>query len=130
MSGAPGPDRGPIAFAEKLMTVLAYGRKTATYKYAVLLASIDLCREQSSIDGRAPRSLRVIDLAAKVVELYWPHTVPFDAESGTMLTQNVGGRQAETKRQLLLPVVLPHGPMLPALLTDIAPAGQPKSALR
>jgi len=95
VSGAPGPDRGAIAFAEKLMTVLAYGRKTATYKYAVLLGLIDLCREQSSIDGRAPRSVRVVDLAAKVVELYLPHTVPFDAESGTLLTQNVGGRQAE-----------------------------------
>ena len=95
MSGAPGPDRGAIAFAEKLMTVLAYGRKAATYKYAVLLGLIDVCREQSSIDGRAPRNVRVVDLAEKVVELYWPHTVPFLAESGTLLRQNIGGRQAE-----------------------------------
>lgn len=95
MSGAPGPDRGAIAFAEKLMMVLAYGRKTATYKYAVLLGLIDLCREHSSIDGRAPRRVPVADLAEKVVGLYWPQTAPFVAASGALLAQNAGGRQAE-----------------------------------
>lgn len=95
MSGAPAPDRGAIAFAEKLMTVLACGRKTATYKYAVLLGLIDLCHEQSSSTGSAPRRVRVAELAEKVIELYWPHTAPFEAESGAVLTQNSGGRQAE-----------------------------------
>lgn len=95
MSGTPRPDRGAIAFAEKLMTVLAYGRTTATYKYAVLLALIDVCREQSSADGRAPKRVRVVDLAEKVVELYWPHTVPFVAGSGRLLTQSASGQQAK-----------------------------------
>lgn len=95
MSGAPAPDRGAIAFAEKLMTVLAYGRKTATYKLAVVLGLIDLCHEQSSSTGRAPRRVRVAQLAEKVIELYWPHTAVFDAGSGAVLKQNAGGRQAE-----------------------------------
>jgi hypothetical protein len=95
VSDAPAPDRGAIAFAEKLMTVLAYGRKTATCKYAVLLALIDLCHEQSSSTGSAPRRVRTAQLAEKVIELYWPHTAPFEAASGALPTQNSGGRQAE-----------------------------------
>lgn len=95
MSGAPAPDRGAIAFAEKLMTVLAYGRRTATYKYAVLLGLIDLCHEQSSSAGSAPRRVRTAQLAEKVIELYWPHAAPFEVASGSVLTQSSGGHQAE-----------------------------------
>lgn len=94
MSGAPAPDRGAIAFAEKLMTVLAYGRKTATYKYAVLLGLIDLCHEQSSSTGSAPRRVRVAELAEKVIELYWQQTAHFETESRVVLAQNSRG-QAE-----------------------------------
>lgn len=98
MSSAPTPDRGAIAFAEKLMTVLAYGRRTATYKYAVLLGLIDLCHEQSSSSGGAPRRVQTAQLAEKVIELYWPHTAPFVAASDAPLTQSSGGRQAEIVR--------------------------------
>lgn len=80
MSSAPALDRGAIAFAEKLMTVLAYGHKVATYKLAVLLGLIDLCHEQSSITGSAPRRVRTAQLAEKVIERYWPHTAPFERE--------------------------------------------------
>ena len=38
------PDGGPIAFAERLLSLLDEGRFTATYKFAVLLALIDLVR--------------------------------------------------------------------------------------
>lgn len=95
MSEAPTPDRGAVAFAEKLMTVLEYGRKVATYKCAVLIGLIDLCHEQSSVSGSAPRRVPVAALAEKTIELYWPHTVPFVAASGQVLAQNQGGRQAE-----------------------------------
>jgi 5-methylcytosine-specific restriction endonuclease McrA len=95
VTGAPEPDRGAIAFAEKLMTVLAYGRKTATYKFAVLLGLIDLCHEKSSASGSAPRRVKVSELAEKVIALYWPHTTPFEHESGVVLEQNSGRRQAE-----------------------------------
>ena len=45
---------GGSPFAEQLLTVLAEGAFTATYKYAVLLALVDLCVEQSTLTGDAP----------------------------------------------------------------------------
>ena len=50
-------DRGAIAFAEQLLTVLEEGSFTATYKYAVILALLDLCLEHSTRAGAAPSSL-------------------------------------------------------------------------
>ena len=82
MRGAPDPDRGAIAFAEKLLTVLAEGRFTATYKYAVLLGLMDLGLEHSSRTGAAPTSVTTRQLAEKVLELYWPHTIPWARAPG------------------------------------------------
>jgi hypothetical protein len=93
VSGHPEPDRGAIAFAEQLMTVLAEGRFTATYKYAVLLALIDLCLEDSTRAGSAPETVTTRQLAEKVLELYWPHTLPY-ATAGGVLWQSSGSRQA------------------------------------
>lgn len=78
------------------MTMLAEGRFTATYKYSVLLALMDLCLEYSSRAGEAPASVTTRQLAEKVLELYWPHTVPYPTQGGapTILWQNAGRRQA------------------------------------
>jgi 5-methylcytosine-specific restriction endonuclease McrA len=93
MSARPEPDRGAIAFAERLMTVLGEGRFTATYKYAVLLALIDVCLEHSTKSGSAPESVTTRQLAEKVLELYWSHTLPYQT-AGAVLRQNSGARQA------------------------------------
>ena len=48
------PDDGSdaaISFAEKLLVLLDEGTFTATCKYAVLLALIDLCMERAAPDG-------------------------------------------------------------------------------
>jgi 5-methylcytosine-specific restriction endonuclease McrA len=94
VSGAPEPDRGAIAFAERLLGVLAEGRFTATYKYAVLSALMDLCLEHSTRTGAAPGSVTTRQLAEKVLDLYWPHTVPWQAPGAGPLKQNRQG-QAE-----------------------------------
>jgi hypothetical protein len=75
------------------MTMLAEGRFTATYKYSVLLALIDLCLEYSTKAGSAPESVTTRQLAEKVLELYWPHTLPYETAGG-VLWQNSGRRQA------------------------------------
>ena len=97
----PEPARGAIAFAERLLTLLDKGAFTATYKYAVLLAMMDVCLERTSADGTAPSSITTEQLADKVIELYWPHAAPFQAEPGAggrILLQNRptrdGGGQA------------------------------------
>lgn len=84
----PEPDRGAVAFAEKVLTLLGEGRFTATYKYAVLLALMDLCLEHSTRSGAAPSSVTTRQLAAKVLELYWPQSVPF--QGSVVLKQNRG----------------------------------------
>jgi len=87
--------RGAIGFAEKILELLDEGRYTATYKYAVLLALIDLCLEGTQASGSAPDMVTTRQLAARVVELYWPHTVPFTIRTpAAVLRQSTRG-QAE-----------------------------------
>lgn len=100
MSADPPSDRGAIAFAEKILTMLAEGRFTATYKYAVLLGLMDLCLEHSTRTGAAPDSVTTRQLAEKVLELYWPHTTPFGDASDPVLRQNAG-RQAGILTEIL-----------------------------
>jgi 5-methylcytosine-specific restriction endonuclease McrA len=87
--------RGAIGFAERILELLDEGRYTATYKYAVLLALIDVCLEHTQNCGAPPESLTTRQLADKIVELYWPHSVPFAGSMRTaVLKQNTTG-QAE-----------------------------------
>lgn len=76
-----GRDRRHIAFAEKVMTLLDEGHFTATYKFAVLLGLLDLCRERSRSDGSAPTSVTTRQLAEKVIEFYWAQTTPYPGSS-------------------------------------------------
>lgn len=85
-------DHGALALAEQLLTLLREGRFTATYKYAVILALMDLCLEHSTRTGAAPSSVTTRQLAEKIIELYWPHSRPF--RGGPVLRQNNRG-QAE-----------------------------------
>jgi hypothetical protein len=60
---------------------------------------LDLCLEHAGRTGEPPSSLTTIQLAEKVIELYWPQTVPFAGADGvappnTVLRQNTSG-QAE-----------------------------------
>lgn len=100
MSGSslsPG-DRGAVGLAEKILALLDEGRFTATYKYAVLLAVLDLVLENTARDGSPPQMLVTRELAEKVIELYWPHTVPYDAgEEARVLVQNAGRAGAQAR---------------------------------
>ncbi|MGE3511720.1 MAG: HNH endonuclease domain-containing protein [Vicinamibacterales bacterium] len=85
--------RGAIGFAEKVLELLDEGRYTATYKYAVLLALLDLCLEHTHSSGAPPDMVTTRQLADKIVELYWPHTLPFvGVASATVLKQNATGQ--------------------------------------
>lgn len=84
-------DRGALAFAEKLLQLLGEGRFTATYKYAVILGLMELCLEYSTGSGAAPTMVTTRQLAEKVTQLYWRHSLPFRGDD--VLQQN-RGRQA------------------------------------
>jgi hypothetical protein len=88
-------DAGVFAFGERLLNILDDGSFNATYKYAVLLGLIELCRERCTPEGAAPSSLTTRQLAEKIVEIYWPQSSPFVGEKkAKVLSQNAGG-QAE-----------------------------------
>lgn len=56
MAGSWGgePDSTAADFAERLLEVIDSGRRTATYKLALLMALLDLCARRSGLDGRRP----------------------------------------------------------------------------
>lgn len=90
--------RGPISLAEKVLSLLDEGTFTATYKYAVLLGLIDLCMENTSRTGDPPSMVTTYQLAEKVVEIYWPQSLPFYYErlpEPTVLTQNRGAPDSQ-----------------------------------
>jgi len=93
MTAPDGAPEDAIAFAERTLELLDEGRFVATYKFAVLLGLIEVCQELATATGGAPAEVSTRDLAAKVTELYWPHTREFPPASA-VLRQNSGG-QAE-----------------------------------
>jgi 5-methylcytosine-specific restriction endonuclease McrA len=87
-----------VALAEKVVALLGEGQFTATYKYAVLLGLMDLCLEKTARDGAAPDIVTTRELADRVVEIYWPHCVPFhQPDSPGVLRQSLGGRNSQAE---------------------------------
>jgi 5-methylcytosine-specific restriction endonuclease McrA len=92
--------QGVIGFAEKILELIEEGRYTATYKFAVLLALIDVSLESTRASGAPPDAVTTRQLAEKVIEIYWPHAMPFVASSALVLKQNVRG-QAEILSEIV-----------------------------
>ncbi len=86
-----------IAFAEKVLALLELGAFSATYKYALLSALLDLCLERTSSSGAPPTTLTTRQIAEKVTELYWPHAVPY--QGGGVLRQ--GGVRSGSQAEIL-----------------------------
>jgi HNH endonuclease len=70
-------DLGAIALAERVLAVLDQGSFSATYKYALFMAILDLTIEKTTAGG-PPTSLTTRELAEEIVELYWPHASPYE----------------------------------------------------
>jgi 5-methylcytosine-specific restriction endonuclease McrA len=98
MSQLPRVDE-TIRFAEKILELLGEGRFVATYKFAVLLALMDLCFEKYAASEIAPDAITTRQLAQKVIEIYWPHTIDYHRISG-VLKQNTCN-QAEIPAAIL-----------------------------
>lgn len=85
-----------LAVAEKVFAVLDEGAFSATYKYAVMLALLDLCFEKTTQRGAPPDTLTTREVAEKVLELYWPQCVPYQGDA--FLKQGSGGQAEIVKR--------------------------------
>lgn len=66
-----------VGFAERLLEVIDSGRRTATYKLALLIALLDLCARHSDVAGRPPGLLYTRDIAEQMAGLYWPQVIPY-----------------------------------------------------
>jgi len=78
-----------VAFAEKILTLLEEGRRSSTYKFATLLALVELAFEKTKPDGAPPDFVTTQELATKVIEIYWGQAVPY-RDLGRVLEQNQG----------------------------------------
>lgn len=96
------PERDAIAFAERVLTLLDQGTFVATYKYAVMLALIDLCLEGTGRTGTPPDMVTTRQLAEKVLYLYWPHTVPYQKGSVDQILRQNSGRQARILTDIIV----------------------------
>ena len=63
-------------FLERMLLLLSQGNFTTTYKYALLLALIDVNIEGAGLGGPVT-SVTTRQLAERVIVLYWPHTRPY-----------------------------------------------------
>lgn len=84
------------AWAQLVLTILDEGRRTATYKLAVLLALLDCCALSADGHGRAPDRIPVRDLAVRVLELYWPQVRPYPRHDGSPLLRQSSQPHAVT----------------------------------
>ena len=100
--GVAGHEHTADVFAERLLQVIDEGRRTATYKLALLLALIDACAAGADADGRAPRHLHTRTIATHVLRLYLPQVRLYLAGDGDELQL----RQITNKQSAVLASVL------------------------
>lgn len=98
LHGPPPEDR--LAFLRTLQRVLKEGDFTATYKFALLQAMMDLSVESRIVDG-SRLHIGYRSLAARFVEYYWNHSAPYRPGKGVdgVLAQSTG-RQAAVIAQI------------------------------
>lgn len=74
---------------QRVLSLLDDGKRTATYKPALLMALIELAQERAN--GDDPLRLPLQDIAERVMESYWPHTRPY-SPLGSVLRQATNPR--------------------------------------
>jgi 5-methylcytosine-specific restriction endonuclease McrA len=77
---APSPSEELL---QRILAILGSGRRSATYKPALLLALVELCVERAPADGGA-LVLPLRDVADRVLELYWPAARPYPGVDGVL----------------------------------------------
>ena len=86
---------GAIAFAEQCLSLLDEASYNTTYKFAVLLALMDLVVEKANKDGTLASTVTTKHLAVKVIENYWNHACAYPwFQTHSLLLQGKSG-QAE-----------------------------------
>jgi 5-methylcytosine-specific restriction endonuclease McrA len=96
------PEPDAIALAERVLGILNEGSFSSTYKYALFIAVLDLCIEKFATKTIPPETLTTPQIAAKVIELYWPHAMAY----GRHGTLRQGGSRADQQAEILRAVAV------------------------
>lgn len=75
-------DDGGLRFAERVLSLIDSGRKSATYKLATLMALIDVVAESSDPHFGAPDVVSGRAVAQRVIEMYWPQSAVYGTGAG------------------------------------------------
>jgi hypothetical protein len=90
----PSPE-DQVRFIANIERILSEGSFVATYKYALLIALVELAIERGE-DSNRELVLPIRDIADKFAELYWRQAAPYEADGvsgvGLVLHQNTGMR--------------------------------------
>ncbi|GAB4906929.1 HNH endonuclease domain-containing protein [Mycobacterium avium subsp. hominissuis] len=89
----------PLLLGQRVVVILETGRRTATYKLAVLVALIDYSVEHLPETSTASIDVPLNDLADRIIEMYWRQVVPFEGTTHR-LYQSTGEKSGD--RALIL----------------------------
>lgn len=96
----PSPEE-QVRFIANIERILSEGSFVATYKYALLVALVELAIERGD-DSNRTLDLPIHDIADKFAELYWRQAAPYEADDasgpGLVLHQNQGKQASAISR--------------------------------
>lgn len=81
-------------FAERLLAVIDEGRRTATYKLALLIALTMTCVEAGRTPSEHPFSVSTRRIASLVAEQYWRQLRPFPSSQGPVDLRQITNKSA------------------------------------
>jgi hypothetical protein len=81
-------------FAERLLAVIDEGRRTATYKLALLVALTTTCIEAGRTPSGDPFSVSTRRIASQVAEEYWRQLRPFPSSQGPIDLRQITNKSA------------------------------------
>jgi 5-methylcytosine-specific restriction endonuclease McrA len=87
------PDLEVAGFGERLLAIIDEGRRTSTYKLALLIALTDYCAEAGVTSNKAI-SVGTRVVADHVARLYWPQVRPFATPSGVVDLRQITNKSA------------------------------------
>lgn len=82
----------PLTLGQQLVAVLEGGRRTSTYKLAVMVALLDLAVESVPDDPAAEVAINLDDLTDRVMAQYWTQLRPLSEKGHVILRQSRDGR--------------------------------------
>jgi 5-methylcytosine-specific restriction endonuclease McrA len=96
-SGTPSAEIPTLdipGFAERLLAVIDDGRRTATYKLALLMALSTVCLESGTLPSGNRYSVSTRRIASLVAEQYWRQLKPFPSQGGPVDLRQITNKSA------------------------------------